>query len=84
MREFFQSLDGIVAIQRFEPTAFIADGDRVLVLGSETARVKATGKVLEIEWAHAFTLSNGKVTAFHEYVDTAAVMAELNAAQART
>ena len=82
--EFFRAVDSVFEIQRFEPQAFIAEGDRVVVLGAETAKVKATGKMLDTDWAHAFTLRNGKVVAFHEYLDTAAVVAELRTAQART
>ena len=82
--EFFNSVNEIFEIQRFEPKAFIAEGDRVIVLGDDTSRIKATGKVLDSEWAHAFTLRDGLVIAFHEYIDTAAVVAELQAAAART
>ena len=81
--EFFQAIDDVFEIQRFEPDAFVADGDRVVVLGSDTSRVKATGKVLDAEWAHVFTIRDGKIVAFKEYIDTAAVVAELQAAQAR-
>ena len=73
-----------VEIERFEPQTFLADGDRVIVLGDDTARVKATGKVLTERWAHAFTLKNGKIVAFEEYMDTSAVVAELRAAHAST
>jgi ketosteroid isomerase-like protein len=45
----------------------------VIVLGDETSRIKATGKVLDSEWAHAFTLRDGLMIAFHEYIDTAAI-----------
>ncbi len=82
--EFFQTLAGLFDVQRFEPRAFVAEGDRVLVVGSETAKVKATAKAIEVEWAHAFTLNEGKVVAFQEYFDTASVVAELRAAQAHT
>ena len=81
--EFFQAVTSMLEIQRFEPQAFIAEGDRVVVLGSETAVFKATGKTLDTDWAHVFTLRNGVVVAFQEYMDTAAVTAELRAAQAR-
>jgi uncharacterized protein len=79
--EFFQAVDSLFEMQRFEPELFMADGNRVVVLGSETAKVKATGKVLEQTWAHAFTLLDGKVVAFQEYIDTSALVAELRAAQ---
>ena len=82
--EFFQGVDTLFEIQRFEPHTFVAEGDRVVVLGTETARVKATGKILDTEWAHTFTIRDGKVVAFQEYIDTAALVAELRAAQAKT
>ena len=81
---FFKAVNETFEIQRFEPQTFLADGDRVIVLGDDTARVKATGKVLIERWAHAFTLKNGKIVAFEEYMDTSAVVAELRAAHAST
>ena len=80
--EFFSAVDELFDIQRFEPREFIAQGDRVVVLGEETSRIKATGNVLDAEWAHVITVRNGKITAFQEYSDTAAIVAELRAAQA--
>lgn len=80
---FFKSVDELFDIQRFEPKTFIAEGDRVVVLGEDTSRIKATGKVLDSQWAHAFTLRGSKIVAFQEYIDTAPVVAELRGAQAR-
>lgn len=82
--EFFRAVDEVFEMQRFEPQTFVAQGDRVVVLGEDTARVKATGKVLNESWAHAFVLRNGKVVSFHEYLDTAATVAEIRTAAART
>lgn len=82
--EFFTAVDEVFEIQQFDPHTFVAQGDRVIVLGRETSRVKATGKLLDAEWAHAFTLQDGKIVAFQEYIDTAAVVTELRMAQART
>ena len=81
--EFFTVLSEMLEIQRFEPKQFIAQGDQVVVLGEDSACVRATGKVLEGEWAHVFTLRNGKVARFHEYLDTAELVAELRAAHAK-
>ena len=80
--EFFGSVNELFDIQRFEPKEFLAQGDRVVVLGSETARARSTGNVVEADWVHVFTLRNGKVVAFQEFFDTAAVVAALSAAQA--
>jgi ketosteroid isomerase-like protein len=84
VREFFNAVNDVFDIQRFEPQTFIAQGDRVVVLGEDSSRVKATGKTIDGQWAHVFTLAGEKVIGFREYVDTAAVMAELHAAHART
>ena len=81
--QFFKAVDQVFEIQRFEPKQFIAQGEQVVVLGDDTAKVKATGKVLTEEWAHAFTIRDGKIAAFREYIDTAEVVAELRAAPAR-
>jgi len=80
--EFFGTVNEVFDIQRFEPREFIAQGDRVVVLGSETARVRSTGTVVDLDWVHVFGLRNGKVTAFQEFFDTAAVVAAMGAAHA--
>lgn len=80
--QFFASVNEVFDIQRFEPKEFIAQGDRIVVLGDETVRVRATGKMLELEWVHVFTLRNGKVAAFQEFFDTAAVVAAMSAVHA--
>jgi len=79
---FFASVNQLFDIQRFEPREFIARGDLVVVLGSETAVARSTGKVIDLDWVHVFTLQNGKVAAFQEFFDTAAVVAALSAAHA--
>ena len=79
---FFASVNQLFDIQRFEPREFIAQGDLVVVLGSETAVARSTGKPLELDWVHVFTIKNGKVAAFQEFFDTAAVVAALSSAQA--
>lgn len=81
--EFFKVVNELFDFQRFEQKTFIAEGDRVVVLGESTLKVKATGKVLDDEWAHVFTLRAGQIVSFHEYIDTADVVAELRAAHAR-
>jgi ketosteroid isomerase-like protein len=81
--QFFQTLVAVVDVVRFEPRQFIAQGNVVVVVGDETARVKATGKSLEVRWTHVFTLRNDKVVAFEEYFDTSAIVAELKGAHAK-
>lgn len=73
--KFFSALGTPIDFEVFEPQAFFAQGDPVVVLGTERARVKRTGKTFTNAWAHAFTLAGGKVVKFHEYSDSAAVAA---------
>lgn len=72
---FFKQLDEVEEITRFEPREFIAQGERVVVLGSYAAKVKATGRTYESDWAHVFSVKDGKVIRMQEYADTA-VMAK--------
>jgi ketosteroid isomerase-like protein len=81
--EFFRSVNELFEFERFEPSTFVADADRVIVLGEYTGRFKPTGAVISEPWAHAFTLRDGKIIRFQEYTDTASVVAQAQAARAR-
>lgn len=72
---FFSDLDQAQEAVRFEPEAFIAEDDRVVVTGQATWSVKATGQQYEDPWAHVFTIRDGKVARFQHYNDTAAAEA---------
>ena len=56
-----------------EPPEFIAQGDRVLVVGFATGRIKATNRTFEDHWVFDITVENGKLTNVREYVDTQAL-----------
>jgi ketosteroid isomerase-like protein len=56
-----------------ETREFVAQGDRVLVIGFAKGRVKATKRTWEDHWVFAITVQNGKLTIIREYVDTQAL-----------
>jgi len=56
-----------------ESPEFIAQGDRVLVVGFARGRIKATNRTFEDDWVFAITVRNGKLTNIREYVDTQAL-----------
>ena len=58
--------------QVFQPDEFIVDRDTVAVLGHERCLVRATGRLVEANWAQIFTLRDGLICKFREYSDTAA------------
>jgi uncharacterized protein len=71
--EFFKTLDEAEDFAYLEPTEFIAQGNRVVVLGRSKATVKQTGRSYEVDWVHVFTVHEGKITNFAEYFDSALV-----------
>ncbi|MBW5437525.1 nuclear transport factor 2 family protein [Bradyrhizobium canariense] len=56
-----------------EPREFVAQGDRVLVVGFAKGKIKATNKTFRDDWVFAITVRNGKLTNIREYIDTQAL-----------
>jgi len=56
-----------------EPPEFVAQGDRVLVVGFAKGRVISTNKTFEDRWVFAITIRNGKLTNIREFIDTQAL-----------
>ena len=56
-----------------EPLEFVVQGDRVLVVGFATGKIKATNRKFEDHWVFAITVRNGKLTNVREYIDTQAL-----------
>jgi uncharacterized protein len=56
-----------------KPPEFVAQGDRVLVVGVATGKIKATNKPFKDDWVFDITVRNGKVTKIREYIDTQAL-----------
>jgi ketosteroid isomerase-like protein len=56
-----------------EPREYIAQGDRVVVVGIATGRVKATNTAFVDDWVFAITVRGGKLTSIREYIDTQAL-----------
>jgi ketosteroid isomerase-like protein len=77
--EFFSLVGENLEFQEFEPREFVAQGDTVVVLGLERSLVKPTGRAFEQEWAHVYTLRDGKVATFLALEDTAAHVAAFDA-----
>ena len=56
-----------------EPSEYVAQGDRVLVVGFATGIIKATNRTFEDDWVFAITVRDGKLTRIQEYIDTQAL-----------
>lgn len=56
-----------------KPPEFVAQGDRVLVVGVAMGKIKATNRTFKDDWVFAITVRNGKLTNIREYIDTQAL-----------
>ena len=62
-----------------QPITFHDAGDVVVVEVRYTGRYKQTGRPLDCQVCHVWTLENGKVTKFQQYIDTAQLKAVMGA-----
>ena len=79
---FIAGIDKYEEFLKFDPTEFITQGDRVVVLGEFLARSKTTDKQYASDFAHIVTVKDGKITSFYEFFDNAAAGRAHTAAQA--
>ena len=66
--------DGYAAV----PEEFIDAGSRIVALGKYSGTYKATGKSFEANFAHVWTLRDGKAVKFVQYADTRKVQDALD------
>jgi ketosteroid isomerase-like protein len=57
----------------FVPSEFIGEGDTVVSLGQFNGVHGVTGKRAEARYAHAWTVADGRIASFRQYIDTLAV-----------
>ncbi len=55
------------------PREFIADGETVVSLGDFSGVHAMTGKTVEARYAHVWTVRNGTIARFRQYIDTLAI-----------
>jgi len=75
--EFFKQVGEHITFSRFEPQSYVAQGDRVVVLGHYVATT-STGGSFDSDFVMIFTLRDGRIVAFQEFLD----VAQFNAAWA--
>ena len=73
LTDVLQKASEEMEISTSELREFVAQGDRVAVVGFATGKVKATNKTFKDDWVFAITVRAGKLTNIREYVDTQAL-----------
>lgn len=60
------------------PLEFVAEGDKVVVIGEHEFRVARTGSSIRSPWVHVFSVHRGRITEIRAFYDTAAAMYALD------
>jgi len=68
---FFEALATTQENHTLTIDEYIAQGDNVVTVGRYAADVKSTGKRIDCAVAHVFTIRDGKIARFLDFVDTA-------------
>jgi len=64
---FFDAIARSADILSFEPREFVAEGDRVVSLGTFGFRAKATGREMQTRWIFVWTVKDGVVTSYEQF-----------------
>jgi len=73
MIKMFTIINESIKLRAFTPEIFFSNENMVVVLGSDTAEVIATGKSYTSTWVQAFTLRESKIVHVQVYFDTLAI-----------
>lgn len=71
--DFFKQVGSTTSYEKFEPQAFIEEGDNVVALGIAHFTTTTTGKKAISPWIMAWTFENGKATHVKNLWDTYAI-----------
>ena len=80
VRRYFDELCSDWEMIHYTPEDFIAEGDRVVMIGSCGWKHRTSGRSVETPKADIFRFKDGKIVSFFEFFDTAQAFA---AAQAK-
>lgn len=67
--EYFRLANEQLVPRQFTAKEFIGQGDKVVVLGFGAWTARETGRDFESDWVHIFTIRDGQIAAFREFMD---------------
>jgi ketosteroid isomerase-like protein len=73
LADLLQKASTMVETSFPKPPEFVAQGDRVLVIGVATGKIVATKKPFKDDWVFDITVRDGKVAKIQEYIDMQAL-----------
>ena len=78
LKKYFNGLLRDWEMIEYRPDEFVAQGDRVVMIGHCSWRAKASDKVVSTPKADVWRFANGKAVEFYEFFDTAQVVAAMS------
>jgi ketosteroid isomerase-like protein len=81
LTDFFQKASAEVDISYPRPPEFIAQDDRVVLVGVANGTINATQKTFVDRFVFVITVRDGKMTHIEEYIDTLALARASSGAQ---
>jgi cytochrome c553 len=72
--EFFRIVDETLTDPRAGQREFLVSGNQVVVPGWEESTVKSTGARYRVDNVHLFTVQDGKITKFEEFINSSDVV----------
>ena len=67
VRRFFERILERLEVTAFDTDEFVAQGDTVVIFGSESGTVRSTGQPFRNEWAQRYVVKAGLITEMSEY-----------------
>jgi ketosteroid isomerase-like protein len=67
VRRFFERILERLEIDAFNTDQFVVQGDTVVIFGSESGIVKATGQAFRNEWTQKYVVRDGLIVEMAEY-----------------
>jgi ketosteroid isomerase-like protein len=78
LKHYFEGLTRDWEMIEYVPEHFVAQWDRVVMIGRCSFRAKRTGKTVSTPKVDSWRFANGKAVEFFEYYDTAGVIAAMS------
>jgi uncharacterized protein len=67
VRRFFERILERLEMTAFNTDEFVAQGDTVVIFGSEAGTVRSTGQQFRNEWTQKYVVKDGLITEMSEY-----------------
>ena len=77
--EYVNLIQSNIRLGHLKAHEIVNEGDRVIVIGSESGHFLHNDQPYEMDWVHVNTVVNGKILEMREYNDTAALLHAYNA-----